>query len=87
MNPPSTARELRMYESIWIRLKKDGKVRVACLPEDHARIVKAVTKEKDIDVGYKLEQQEAGKKLKIRATRKTTYIDFELFKILYVGGL
>ena len=46
---------MRKYEPIWIKLKKEGSASIAAHPLLHARIIKAVTKEKWKDDGYKLE--------------------------------
>lgn len=54
---------MRQYEAIWLRLKKDSSVRIAAPAALHRRIVKAVTKEKDMDVVYKMEM--IGKNIRV----------------------
>jgi hypothetical protein len=46
---------MRMYEPAWLQLKTKGKVRLAAPPGLHRRIVKAITKEKDMDLGFKMD--------------------------------
>jgi hypothetical protein len=46
---------MRKYESIWLKLKRDGMCTIIADPALHARIKKAVTKEKWSDAGYKVE--------------------------------
>lgn len=45
---------MRKYEPIWIKLKAEGTASLAAQPSLHARIIKAVRKEKDEDIGWKL---------------------------------
>jgi hypothetical protein len=46
---------MRQYEPVWNELKKKKIARVTAHRALHPRIVKAVIKEKWMDVGYKLE--------------------------------
>lgn len=46
---------MRMYGEIWYRLKKEKTVSVTANRLLHARILKAVHKEKGIDLAYKLQ--------------------------------
>jgi len=46
---------MRQYEPVWIKLKKDLRVSITAHRSLHKRIIKAVTKEKWLDDGYKLE--------------------------------
>jgi hypothetical protein len=48
---------MRYYEPIWNILKSKKTHRVAAHPALHARIIKAVIKEKWMDIGYKIEIQ------------------------------
>ena len=50
---------LRKYEPVWIEIKTTGVCRISAHKAFHRRIIKAVTKEKDMDLGYKLECTEA----------------------------
>ena len=45
----------RFYFPIWEKLKKEKQVSITANRSLHARIIKAVKKEKWMDVGYKLE--------------------------------
>lgn len=45
----------RAYYPIWKKLKADGVVSITANKLLHSRIIKAVAKEKWMDVGYKLE--------------------------------
>ena len=47
--------ELRQYYNIWKQLKTSGKVSITAPKPLHRRIVKAVKKEKCLDIGYKLQ--------------------------------
>ena len=47
--------KMRKYQPIWIKLKDKGSASIAAHPLLHARIVKAVIKEKWLDQGYKLQ--------------------------------
>lgn len=44
----------RLYQPIWESLKANKKVTIQASPEVHRRIIKAVTKEKYNDIGYKV---------------------------------
>ena len=45
---------MRKYQPIWEQLKLHGTVSLSANPSLHKRIIKAVTKEKLNDLGYKL---------------------------------
>lgn len=45
----------RKYQTAWTILKQKHIVKIAAHPLVHARILKAVIKEKDLDVVYKLQ--------------------------------
>jgi hypothetical protein len=45
---------VRQYEPIWIQIKTEFKCEISAHKAHHRRIIKAVTKEKDMDLGYKL---------------------------------
>lgn len=55
---------MRMYEGEWIKLRKSttlanpGIVKIAAPARFHARIYKAITKEKDLDNVYKMQLAE-----------------------------
>lgn len=46
---------MRRYQPIWIKLKQKGKATLTAHPLLHKRIIKAVIKEKWLDLSYKLE--------------------------------
>ena len=46
---------MRYYEPIWLRLKKHKTVSITAPKPLHPRIIKAVVKEKYLDLGFKLE--------------------------------
>lgn len=46
---------MRKYEPIWIQLKETGKCQVSVPKQLHARIKKAVSKEKYNDTAYKVQ--------------------------------
>jgi len=48
----------RQYEPIWTQIKQTGMCEISSHRAYHRRIIKAVTKEKDLDLGYKLECSE-----------------------------
>ena len=43
------------YDLIWARLKRDGKVSITANRAFHRRIIKAVTKQKWKDIGFKIQ--------------------------------
>lgn len=47
------SRNERMYLEVWKIVRDTGKVRLSAPPETHARIYKAIRKEKDMDMPYK----------------------------------
>jgi hypothetical protein len=46
---------MRQYEQIWTNVKQESHCEISAHKAYHRRIIKAVTKEKDMDLGYKLE--------------------------------
>lgn len=71
-------RPLRKYEPIWLQLKATGKVKVACAAEHRARIRKAVYKEKDLDVAYKVQADLEKKSMRLEVTFKGNTVEFRL---------
>lgn len=49
---------LRKYEPIWIAIKREGFCEISAHKAYHRRIRKAIRKEKDQDLGYKLSNSE-----------------------------
>ena len=78
---------LRQYEPVWIAIKKNpnpptGKFscEISAHKAHHSRIIKAVVKEKDMDVGYKLECSEMNppQRSRLRVTTLGSIIKFKL---------
>ena len=74
---------MRQYETIWFRLKQLSKkeaeavgVSVSAPRSLHRRIIKAVKKEKWLDVGYKLEIEP--RVAMLNSARKNSIITFTL---------
>lgn len=68
----------REYEPIWIKLKKRKECYITAPKELHARIVKAVIKEKYNDHLFKLDCAENCKKARISYQKKGNIIFFKL---------
>lgn len=49
---------MRQYEMIWNEIKLEGFCKISTHRVFHKRIIKAVVKEKDLDLGFKLELSE-----------------------------
>lgn len=45
---------MREYEPLWIKLKQNGIAKVAVPRPLHRRVIKAVKKEKYMDIGFKI---------------------------------
>ena len=69
---------LRKYEPIWKELKLSGKAALTAKPQLHARIKKAVIKEKDNDLAFKLSASEGGKKYKLSVASNGQVLSFLL---------
>lgn len=48
---------IRQYEPVWIKLKEKKQVKLRVAPHLMRRVKKAVIKEKDIDVAYKVQME------------------------------
>lgn len=68
--------ESRQYHAIWKRLKTDHIVSVTAPRPLHSRIIKAVIKEKWMDLGYKIQLD--GKVAVLSHTRKNAILTFYL---------
>lgn len=73
---------MRQYEPIWIELKNKNKAVITAPKVLHRRIIKAVCKEKDMDLGFKLKCSEECIRKKIFYTTKDSVIKFELKETL-----
>lgn len=69
---------MRVYQPIWEALKTNKTVTIQANPSSHPRIIKAVTKEKDKDVGYKLMVSETYQRAVLRAKINGAQITFNL---------
>lgn len=49
---------MRQYEPVWNEVKLQGFCKISAHRAFHKRIIKAVVKEKDLDLGFKLELSE-----------------------------
>jgi hypothetical protein len=63
---------MRQYEPVWIEVKINGYCEISAHRAYHRRIIKAVTKEKDLDLGYKLECTEKYPPVVAKMTSKRT---------------
>lgn len=71
---------MRKYQPLWEQIKKDPNqsVSIAADTEIHSRIIKAVTKEKNNDLGWKYMMAEAGKRYKLQYNVSGSLIMFYL---------
>lgn len=69
---------MRKYQPIWERLKLYHTAKLAAPIGLHARIVKAVIKEKYMDIGWKLLCSETGNSYKLFYKIESTLITFSL---------
>jgi hypothetical protein len=71
---------MRKYQRIWevIRNSPNHTASLTATPETHRRIIKAVKKEKSIDLGWKLILQEQGIRYKLQFTIHDSVIIFTL---------
>lgn len=68
----------RLYSNIWNELKKNNTCSVAAHPLLHRRIIKAVRKEKDIDIGFKLIKSEELQRARMHYRCESSRITFWL---------
>lgn len=69
---------MRHYEPIWLAIKKDFKASLKADPKLHARIKKAVMKEKNKDEGFRLLASEQGKGYNLKILITGNIISFSL---------
>ena len=69
---------MRKYQPIWEQIKANGYAQVKAEPNLHARIVKAVIKEKNKDLGFKQLALEIKKVYKLNITYTGSIILFSL---------
>ena len=68
----------RKYSPIWNQLKQKGTAKITAAKPFHKRIIHAVIKEKDLDLGYKLECSERNSRKKLGYRIQETVITFIL---------
>ena len=73
---------MRLYEPIWQELKQTGTAKLTANRALHRRIIKAVIKEKWLDIGYKL--QIYPQHCRVEYSRSNSILTFRLVK--YVIG-
>lgn len=78
---------MRKYQPIWLKLKEQGKVIVVHPAHLHARLIKAVYKERTMDTGFRLELSEQDRRAAIRASSEGNFITFKLKYYLSVEDL
>jgi len=62
---------MRKYQPIWEHLKEHKSISLAADSSLHDRIIMAVYKEKNKDVGWKLLVSESGERLRLKLQRVT----------------
>lgn len=78
---------MRKYQSIWEQIKKTSTASLAADLPAHARIIKAVRKEKHKDVGWKLLLLEQGTKYELHEKIEGKIITFYLVDVSPVNLL
>lgn len=68
----------RKYGGIWTILKRDYICSIAAHPSLHARFIKAVIKEKDRDVGFKILKASYSLEVKLQCLVEGSKITFRL---------
>lgn len=68
------------YKIIWETLKKDKVITLKVQPKWHKRIIKAISRIKDEDVGFKLESAERNKKYRLKYKVKEVEIKINLIE-------
>ena len=69
---------MRKYQPIWEELKETNIISLAADPSLHDRIIMAVIKEKNKDLGWKLLVSERGKRLRLKSKVDGKLITFTL---------
>lgn len=71
----------RQYEPAWIELKRKCEIRLAVPRGLHRRVIKAILKEKYMDVGFKLQMLEQKIRLRIEYSSEGNIVKMKLLKI------
>jgi hypothetical protein len=69
---------MRKYQPVWEAIKQNGNACLVAQPEMQERIIKAVRKEKTMDVGWKLLNSEAGIRYKLKEVVSGNKVQFTL---------
>ena len=69
---------MRKYEPAWLELKKKRILRLAVPRPLHKRVIKAIIKEKWLDIGYKFERINQSYWDELAYTRNNNIIEFRL---------
>lgn len=69
---------MRKYQPIWLELKTKNEVLVVHPNHLHARLIKAVLKERTMDTGFRLELSELNRYAKVFFRSTGNYITFTL---------
>lgn len=77
----------RLYEPIWRSVKDTGTCSIAAPSPLHSRIIKAVKKEKDKDLGFKVIMAEEGRAARLQITVQKAKITFRLIKSIGTADL
>lgn len=75
----------RKYAPIWNKLKVTGICKIAVHHRLHKRIIKAVIKEKNSDLGYAFQLAEKREKARLKCERIYDSIVFTLIKTKSIG--
>lgn len=75
------------YTQVWNKIKSTGKCELVADPKLHKRIIKAVSRKKELDLKYKFQLAEAGRKERINTLIEGTKITFTLIKSITVEDL
>lgn len=74
---------MRKYQPIWLELKKHSKVVVVHPAHLHARLIKAVLKERTMDTGFRLELAEADRNAKVLSSTSKDKPNIIIFHLKY----
>ena len=77
----------RKYTPIWEALKRGGTVAITAPKPFHRRIIRAVIKEKYLDLEYRLLMSEAGRRQKLEYKIEQSKITFKLTENRILEGL
>lgn len=82
--------QVSRYQATWEHIKARGFVRLRAEPKYHKRIVKALRKRKDLDLAFKYECEEVGKRYRLCCTvlqADSSIIEFTLQRTIGIRDL